>query len=75
MTGANKPVLTLIQLDADEILAVRENLQSASRLSDGPPARRIPEGLCSEIDQLLRLLEEEVRRAQEPRDKDHVPDS
>jgi hypothetical protein len=52
-------------LDANEILAVRENLESATRLDGGPCARRIPESMCVEIDQLLYLLELGVRRTQE----------
>ena len=52
-------------LDADEILAVRENLEAALRIAGGPPARRIPETMCKEIQQLLYLLELAVRRQQE----------
>lgn len=52
-------------LDVSEILAARENLESASRLRDGPAARRIPESMCVEIGQLLYLLELAVRRHQE----------
>jgi hypothetical protein len=44
-------------LDPDEILATRENLEAALRISGGPEARRVPESLCSEIAQLLYLLE------------------
>lgn len=52
-------------LDISEILAARENLESALRLRDGPAARRIPESMCIEIGQLLYLLELAVRRHQE----------
>lgn len=52
-------------LDADEILAVRENLQAAARLADGPPARRVPESMCDEIDQLLQILELLTRKQNE----------
>lgn len=52
-------------LDPDEILATRENLESASRIEIGPEARRIPESLCTEIAQLLYLLELAVRQKRE----------
>jgi hypothetical protein len=55
-------------LDADEIFATRENLEAAIRISEGPAARRIPESLCIEIDQLLYLLELAVRQKQEVSD-------
>lgn len=53
---------TLAGLNADEVFAVRENLEAAARLADGPSARRIPEAMCVEIEQLLRLLELAVRK-------------
>jgi hypothetical protein len=52
-------------LDPDEILATRENLEAAVRISDGPEARRIPESLCFEIEQLLYLLELAARQRRE----------
>ncbi|MEP2608556.1 MAG: hypothetical protein ABJH57_01915 [Cyclobacteriaceae bacterium] len=55
----------LLGLDADEIFAARDNLEAAVRLRTGPKARRIPEGLCVEVDQLLYLLELAVRKSQE----------
>ena len=51
----------LVGLDPDEIFAVRDNLEAAQRLFDGPPSRRIPESMCTEISQLLYLLELAVR--------------
>lgn len=61
-------------LDATEITAVRENLEAAIRISEGPAARRIPETMCAEIDQLLYLLELAVRRNQEVGDSDRRGD-
>ncbi|MEP2735457.1 MAG: hypothetical protein ABJP34_04090 [Erythrobacter sp.] len=52
-------------LDADEILAVRENMEAAVRLKGGPDARRIPERLCGEVEQLLYFLELAVRQSKE----------
>ena len=53
----------IAQLDPDEVLALRENLEAAIFLYDGPRARRVPETLCAEIDQLLRLIELDLRVA------------
>ena len=55
--------LAIVQLDPDEVLALRENLEAAISLYDGPHARRVPETLCAEIDQLLRLVELDLRTA------------
>lgn len=43
--------------DPAELLAVRENLESCRRLSEGPPSRVVPETLCAELEKILRLLE------------------
>ena len=51
----------LSQLDPNEVLAVRENLESAKVHMPGPPARVVPEGLCDETVKLLTLLELEIR--------------
>ena len=51
----------IVQLDADEILALRENLEASIALYDGPPGRRVPESLCAELDQLLHLVEMDLR--------------
>ena len=56
----------LHQLDADEVLAIRENVQSAKTSQDGPPSRCLPEGLCVEIEKLLELLELEIRNQDKP---------
>jgi len=52
---------SLLQLDADEILATRENLDCARPITGGPPARCVPENLCTEISILLELIELEIR--------------
>lgn len=52
-------------LDPDEIFATRENLEAAIRVGDGPASRRIPEGLCIEIEQLLYLLELAARQCRD----------
>ena len=52
-------------LDPDEILATRENLEAALRITEGPKARRVPESLCDEVSQLLYLLELAVRQRRE----------
>ncbi|MEE4317750.1 MAG: hypothetical protein V2I74_12300 [Erythrobacter sp.] len=52
-------------LDPDEILATRENLEAAIKVSDGPASRRIPESLCVEIEQLLHLIELAARQCRD----------
>jgi len=64
VTKRNENLDALSQLDADEVLAVRENLESARKIPDGPKARCVPESLCIEIDGLLRLIELAVRYKQ-----------
>ena len=54
----------LAQLDHAELLAMRENIQAAARIEGGPPARRMPESLCAEIETLIELLEQLVVEAQ-----------
>lgn len=64
VTSKNKKEVSLSalhQLDADEVLAIRGNLQSARSVADGPPRRCLPESLCLEIETLLELLELEMR--------------
>ncbi|MGB3470865.1 MAG: hypothetical protein WBA51_08595 [Erythrobacter sp.] len=61
MTRQSPHFNAVLQLDADEVLALRENLQAAITYYDGPPARKVPETLCAEIDQLLRLIELDIR--------------
>lgn len=54
----------LVGLDADEIAATRENLQSSAMLVDGgPPGRRVPQSLCTEIEKSLHYFELAVRAA------------
>lgn len=68
MTGRQNETVsdqTLAGLDADVLLAVRENMEAAPRLADGPSARRIPETMCLEIEQVLRLRELTVRQQSE----------
>ena len=49
--------LALSSLDANEIRATLENIEDAKKISDGPPARMLPEGLCREIEIVLSLVE------------------
>lgn len=53
---------TLLQLDPDEVLAVRENLEASIYIDGGPPSRRVPETLCVEIEKLIKLMELEIRK-------------
>lgn len=55
------PINTLLQLDADELLAMRENLESCLPIESGPKARRVPETLCEEIQTLLLVVEGSLR--------------
>lgn len=48
-------------LEPDELLAIRENLESCRRSTAGPASRVVPESLCVELEQCLKLLEAEVR--------------
>lgn len=58
--GSGRSVLS--QLDADELLAMRENLQAAAQLDYGPPGRRVPVSLCIEMEKVLQLMALETRR-------------
>ena len=61
-------VSNLGALDPDEILAIRENLEACRRATAGPASRVVPESLCVELEQCLRLLEAEVRATGEKGD-------
>lgn len=54
-------VSNLGALDPDELLAIRENLEACRRATVRPASRVVPESLCVELEQCLRLLEAEVR--------------
>lgn len=56
----------LIGLDADEIAATRENLESAAVLQSGPAGKRVPLSLCTEIEKMLYYFELAVRSANKP---------
>lgn len=66
MTEEHHKSTAFLRLDPDEVLAVRENLEASIRIGDGPPGRRVPETLCAEIGNLLRLIEVEMRRQAKP---------
>lgn len=56
-------VSNLGALDPDELLALLENLEACRATAEGPKARVVPESLCAEIEQCLRLLRAEVKAA------------
>jgi len=51
----------IASLDADELLAMIENISRCRHGVDGPPNRIVPESLCEEVEALLILLEHAVR--------------
>lgn len=58
-----RPVSSLAQLDPADLLALLENLEACRATGEGPEARVVPESLCVEIEQCLKLLRAEVRAA------------
>ncbi|MEM9085963.1 MAG: hypothetical protein AAGB23_08575 [Pseudomonadota bacterium] len=62
-TNDNGHDRTYAVLAADEVLAVVENLEDCARLAGGIAGRRVPETLCLEIERLLGLFSEELRKA------------
>ena len=46
----------LVSRQKIELLALLENLRGCASLRDGPPARRVPEAMCSEMEDLLERL-------------------
>lgn len=48
------------QDEADVLHAIRENLEACREATTGPPARVVPEFLCQEIEQWLRIMAHRV---------------
>lgn len=51
----------LTLLDTDEVLATLENLEACRATTERPPSRVVPESLCAELEQYLKLLRAEVQ--------------